>query len=62
MQPQKKSDLDIPLTEKTFNALFLECVNMLYHLGGRLFNHHKEDVEEFVQDIYLYSFSKKKNF
>jgi len=50
------------LTNDKFDALFLDCTNMIYSLGLRLFHGREDDAGDFVQDVYLRASSKKSSF
>ena len=48
--------------EREFNTMFLDCTDMLYSLGLRLFSYQEEMAKDFIQNVYLHSFNKKDGF
>ena len=56
------SDHEHQIDERDFNTMFLDCTNMLYSLGLRLFSYEEDKAKDFIQNVYLHSFNKKNSF
>ncbi|RME89404.1 MAG: RNA polymerase sigma factor [Candidatus Hydrogenedentota bacterium] len=50
------------LSVEEFDELFLECTDMLYSIGYRLFGNHEDDILDFCQDVYLKARDKRHLF
>ena len=53
---------DHEINERDFNTMFLDCTDMLYSLGLRLFSYKEDKAKDFIQNLYLHSFNKKDSF